>query len=240
MFSRVLPVLTVLKRSLVKTTKFDNPLYLGDPINAIRIFNEKKVNELILLDIGPAKMGLLPDFEHLKEMASECFIPLAYGGGISSLTQAEFAFNCGIEKLVLNSGALTNYDFIHRLACEFGSQSIVVSVDYKVNLFGKLRLFTHSGSNRVNSEFISVLKNIEASGAGEILLHNISRDGTFKGYDYGLVKSVSEVLCIPLIVCGGARDKMDCFNVLNYSSAAAASSCFVFHGNNKKSILINY
>lgn len=240
--NRVIPVLTVLDGKLVKTKQFKDPVYLGDPINAIKIFNDKRVDELILLDIGLAKANKEPNYQHLKEMASECFIPLAYGGGITQLHIAEKVFKCGIEKVIINTACVNNFKLVSEIARAFGNQSVIVCIDYKKNMLGTRVPYVNSGTNKIKQVIQQWISTAEAAGAGEIMIQDISRDGTFLGLDLDFISAVSAKASIPVIACGGARDKEACIKALQETnaSAVAAGGCFVFKKNNRKSILINY
>jgi cyclase len=239
---RIIPLLSILNGKLVKTQQFRNPKYLGDPINAIKIFNEKWVDELILVDIGLSDKRKEPDFQCIKMMASECFIPLAYGGGIHNIFQAEKLFKCGVEKVILNSACYTSLNVVTEISREFGSQSVVVSVDYKKNLFGKRQAYAQSGQKHISIDIKGWISQIEEAGAGEIMIRDIGRDGMFTGYDMDFIELIAKSTGMPLIACGGARNMQDLMDVINLggASAAAAGSCFVFKNNNRDSILINY
>ncbi len=239
---RIIPVLNILNRKLVKTRCFKDPVYLGDPVNALKIFNEKRVDELIVVDIGASRYKQEPDWIHLKEMAGECFIPLAYGGGVRKLQHAEKVFQCGIEKVIINSACKRDVAFLKELVSAFGSQSVVVSVDYKKNWIGKTSAYIISGTERLCSDLSEWVKEIADAGAGEIMLQDISRDGMFTGYDREFIYTVAQEITVPIIACGGAKAYTDCLSLLDTTSisAAAAGSCFVFKNQNRNSILINY
>jgi cyclase len=223
----------------VKTTKFSNPRYLGDPINAVKIFNGKGVDELCILDITATSEHREPDFDYLRDIASEAFMPLSYGGGITNLAQIEKLFFMGYEKVIINSSFINNPELIKEAANMAGSQSIVVSIDVKIDLFGRRSCYINSGKTKVNSEPINLAKKAEDLGAGEILLNSINRDGTMQGYDIKLVRDVVNALSIPVIACGGAKDINDFKEVLNNGGAhaAAAGSLFVYYGE-QKAVLI--
>jgi cyclase len=240
--ARIIPVLSINKRRLVKTVRFRDEKYLGDPINAIKIFNEKWVDELVVIDIGSTKLGLPPDTSYLKMLASECFIPMAYGGGVCSFETAGEVFKCGVEKVVINSGSFPDFKLIDKIASFYGSQSVIVSIDYKKNIFGARSVYFRSGQNKFGLNVEQCIRHAQNAGAGEILLHDISRDGTFSGYDNNFISEMAKQTNLPIIACGGARNKTDLENVTQIygASAAAAGSCFVFKNNNRNSILINY
>ena len=238
---RIIPVLTILNQKLVKTQYFRNPRYIGDPINALKIFNEKKVDEIILLDIGASKFEKSVNFKFLKDLASECFIPFAYGGGVASESDAENVFKCGVEKVIINTAAMKDMSLIATLSKNYGSQSVVVCIDYNYGWFNSSPVaYSKSGQLKVKSDIIALSKEAESNGAGELMLQDIGRDGSFRGYDKNFIVKVTKELNIPVIACGGAKDKQDCVEILNVADAAAAGSCFVFKNNNRDSILINY
>ncbi|MCC7333023.1 MAG: imidazole glycerol phosphate synthase subunit HisF [Flavobacteriales bacterium] len=237
---RVIPVLTLQNEKLVKTIRFKNPTYIGDPINAVKIFNEKEVDEIVILDITATEEKREPNYKKIEEIAGEAFMPFAYGGGITSLSQIEKLFKLGIEKVVVNSVLANNLSLITDASNIFGAQSIVASVDVKRNLFGKFNAYHTGGSNKIDFPLIDFVKKIEQSGAGELFINSIDNDGTYKGYDIELIKIVASVTHLPIVACGGASS-VDNFleAVKNGASAVAAGSLFVYTGSTK-GILINY
>lgn len=241
MRKRVIPCLLLQGRGLVKTVKFKDPKYVGDPINAIRIFNEKEVDELVLLDIGASREQREPDYELIAEVAGECFMPICYGGGIRTLEHAEKIFALGIEKVAINTAALENVDLLRKISGKFGSQSVVCSVDCKKSLFGKYTVYSHSGTRDTKLSPVEWVKKAEGAGAGEIFLNSIDRDGMQQGFDIALIQSVVGASHVPVIACGGAgsiahlEEPFERANV----SAVAAGSFFVFHGKHK-AVLISY
>jgi imidazole glycerol-phosphate synthase subunit HisF len=237
---RIIPVLTIDNEKLVKTVKFKNPNYIGDPINAVKIFNEKEVDEVVILDITATIQDREPNYQKIEEIASEAFMPFAYGGGIKNITQIEKLFKLGIEKVVINSALELNYDLITAAAKIFGSQSIVASIDVKSNIFKKLHTFTKSGSKKINKPLVEHLSKIEQAGVGEIFINSIDNDGTYLGYNYELIKLVSEHVSVPVVACGGASKITDFSKAIEAgASAAAAGSLFVYTGKTR-GILINY
>ena len=236
---RLIPCLTILEQGLVKTTKFSNPRYLGDPINAVRIFNGKGIDELSILDITASFEEREPDFNYLKDIASEAFMPLSYGGGITSLDQIKKIFFIGYEKVIINTAFINNPELITEAANYAGSQSIVVSIDVKNELLSKRTCYTNDGRTKVNRDPVDLAILAEKLGAGELLLNSISRDGMMQGYDIKLVKDVVSAVNIPVIACGGAKDIFDFKKVLEEGGAhaAAAGSLFVYYGN-QKAVLI--
>ena len=238
---RVIPVLLLKNNGLYKTVKFKDPKYIGDPINAIKIFNDKEVDELCVLDItaGPEKKR--PNFKLIQEFASECFMPVCYGGGIRTLDDAKQIFSLGIEKISLNHAAVNNPALISEIAGIYGSQSVVVSIDYKKTFWGKNLVYTMNGTNKSNYEVTDFAKLAESNGAGEILLNSIERDGMMQGYDLEMIKKVSESVKIPVIASGGAGTVNDLGLAVKDggASAVAAGSMFVFQGK-LRGVLINF
>lgn len=237
---RVMPCLLLRNRSLVKTVKFREPAYVGDPINAIRIFNEKEVDELVFLDITATIDDKPPSFALISEIASECFMPVAYGGGVRSLEDMDRIFSLGIEKVSLNSHAVEHPEFVESAASRFGSQSIVVSIDAKRTFLGDYRVYTKGGRERTNWAPSDLALEMERRGAGEILLNSLDRDGTMSGYDLTLVRRVAGEITIPLIACGGAGSVTDFTEAVHAgASAVAAGAMVVYHGRNR-AVLINF
>ncbi len=238
---RVIPCLLLRDEGLVKTIKFKNPVYVGDPINAIKIFNDKEVDELVFLDIDATRQNREPNFKVIEEIASECFMPLAYGGGIKTIGHIRQILKLGVEKVIINSAALTQPSFIKEASDAFGSSTIVVSIDFKKNWRGNYEVYTHNGKNKTKKGPVAIAKKMEEEGAGEILLNAIDRDGVMKGYDLNLLNSVTQELTIP-VVCSGGAGKIEDFGAAVHdggASAVAAGSLFVFHGPHK-AVLINY
>lgn len=239
---RILPMLTMEGRKLVKTVRFADPKYIGDPINALKIFNDKMVDEIIVLDISASREQRKPNFEYLREMASECFSPLGYGGGIQSLDDAQKVFACGVEKVVLNTVVYDKPDIITEIANIYGSQSVVVSIDVKKTMLHGERAYIRSATKRIATSIVDWAKSLEDRGAGELIVHRIDRDGTFTGLDRALTARVAHAVGIPVIAAGGAASVDDMLATIAESgaSAAAAGSIFVFRGGNTQSILISY
>lgn len=239
--ARVIPVLLLQNNGLYKTVKFDKAKYIGDPINAVKLFNDKQCDELILLDILTSKQSKEINFKLIEEIASECFMPLAYGGGVSKIEHIEKLLKIGIEKIILNSVLLSDFNFLETAVKYYGSSTIVASVDVKKNLFGKYNVFSHSGKNIPSISLLDFLKVIEQSGAGELMINSVDLDGLMTGYDTKLAQTVSESLSIPTILCGGCSSYENIKNLFltTHISAAAAGSFFVYHGPHK-AVLINY
>ena len=237
---RVIPVLTLQNEKLVKTVRFKKPSYIGDPINAVKIFNDKEVDEIVILDISATSENRFPNYERIEEIASEAFMPLAYGGGINNFEQIEQLFKLGIEKIVINSAIENNLNLIKQVAKRYGSQSIIVAVDVKKSVFGKLAAYKKSGSTKIKTKLLNYITEIEQAGAGEIFLTAIDQDGTFKGYDLELIKLISNHCTIPVVACGGASDTRNFKSAIDAgASAVAAGSLFVYSSSNK-GVLINY
>jgi cyclase len=242
MFSpRVIPCLLLRNSGLVKTVKFKNPKYLGDPINIVKIFNEKEVDELVILDITATVEGKRPQFELLEEVVSEAFMPVAYGGGLRKIEDVKTLLGLGIEKVVINSHAVENPTFVRELADFAGSQSVVASIDTKKNFWGQYRCFTRCGRKSTDLRPVELAIKMESLGAGELLLNSIDRDGTMKGYDLDIIRQVSTRVNIPVVACGGARTVDDLESAVKKggASAAGAASMFVFQGPHR-AVLISY
>lgn len=238
---RVIPCLLLHGRKLVKSVRFRKPTYVGDPINTVRIFNEKEVDELVFLDIGATPGRSSPQLDLIGEIARECFMPFAYGGGLASLNDIQAVLGGGAEKVILNSALHDQPDLVRKAAQRFGSQSIVASVDVGKDMFGKRRVVTGCGRRKTKLDPVEFVRELEQAGAGEILLTSIDRDGTFLGYDLDLVRDVSSATGLPVVACGGAGTIDDVRRVIREAGAeaAAAGSLFVYQNSNR-SVLINY
>ena len=237
---RVIPTLLLDNGGLYKTTKFKNPKYVGDPINAVRIFNNKEVDELILLDYTATKESRIPNFDQIQEIVSEAFMPIGYGGGINSLEHIEMLFKIGIEKVILNSAAFSNEIILTEAIKIFGSQSVVVSVDYKKDFFGVNVIYTHSGKRKQKIEISRACQHFQELGVGEIMINSIDREGTMNGYDISSINKISNELLIPVIASGGAGNISHLVDgVKAGASAVAAGSMFIFQGIHK-AVLLSY
>jgi imidazole glycerol-phosphate synthase subunit HisF len=238
---RVMPCLLLKNGALVKTVKFKDPGYIGDPINAVRIYNEKEVDELIFLDITATIENRPPPFDVLAQIASECFMPVAYGGGIRSLDEIETILKIGIEKIALNSYAFESPAFVRAAADKFGSQAIVVSMDVRKKTINRYEVFTCGGRKGTGLDPVKFASQMAEAGAGEILLTAIDRDGTQEGYDVELIRGVTSAVDIPVIACGGAGKVADFGAAVKQggASACAAGSMVVYFGRNR-AVLINY
>lgn len=237
----MIPTLLLRGAGLVKTTNFAKPKYVGDPINAIKIFNDKEVDELVLLDISATREGKGPAYEVVESIASECFMSVAYGGGIRTIEEMRRILNTGVEKIIINSAAIHDPSVIEAAAREFGSQAVIVSVDVKRNFLGHYKVFSSSGSKTTKLDPVAWSKHAQERGAGEILLTSIDRDGTMKGYDTNLISAVSKSVNIPVIASGGAGSLTDFSKAVKDggASAVAAGAMFVFHGPHR-AVLITY
>ena len=238
---RIIPCLLLRNNGLVKTKKFSDAVYIGDPINAVRIFNEKEVDELIFLDIDATKLKRTPNLQTIQNIATECFMPFSYGGGVESLDQIENIIKAGAEKIIINSNAFLKKGFIAEAAKKFGSSTIVVSVDVRKKLFDNYSVFIQGGSKNTGLKPVEYAKMFESEGAGEIFLNSVDRDGTMTGYDIELIRMVAEAVKIPVVACGGAGKLSDFSEAVNIgrASAVSAGSFFVFHGK-RRAVLITY
>jgi cyclase len=237
---RVIPVLLLQKGGLVKSVKFKDHKYVGDPINAVKIFNEKEVDEIVVLDISATEEKRGPNFNQVRDIASEAFMPLAYGGGITRLQEIKELITSGVEKVALNTSAFRNPSLITEGAKWAGSQSIVVSIDVRKNLWGKYKVYVQNGSKAIESGLIEYARRAEEMGAGEIFLNSIDRDGTFEGYDEELIRMVTEAVSIPVVAIGGAGQINDFTKAVHKgASAVAAGSFFVFQRPHR-AVLISY
>ena len=237
---RVIPILLFGEGGLYKTVQFTKPTYIGDPINAVKIFNEKEVDELLLLDIEASRKNRRPDFKRIAEIAGEAFMPMGYGGGVMTIEDIKQIIFAGFEKVVLGTSAIEQSDLIRKGAALVGSQSIVVSIDYKANLFGKLRVYVRGGQDSTGLDPVSYARKMEDQGAGELILHSIERDGRYTGYDTILIEQVAQAVDVPIVACGGASALADfALAIQAGASAVAAGSIFVYRGKTK-GILPNY
>jgi len=226
---RIIPVLLLNKGGLYKTICFKNPKYVGDPINSVKIFNEKEADELLLLDYTASVEKRGPDFTKIAEIAGEAFMPMAYGGGIRNIGDAKKVFDSGFEKIVLNSILFEDLSLIEKIANIYGAQAVVGCIDVKKNFFGTYKVYSHSGSKKTGYTPVEWATRLEEAGVGEIILNSIDRDGTWDGYAYDLIKEISTKVNVPLIACGGAGTIEDFKNAVNAgASAVSAGSMFVF------------
>jgi imidazole glycerol-phosphate synthase subunit HisF len=239
-FPRVIPVLLLKNKGLYKGVNFKNHKYIGDPINTVRIFNDKEADEIVILDIEATIKSKAPDYVLLEDIASEAFMPIAYGGGVVSLEMAKKIFRLGVEKIILGTSAIDNENLIKEITDEYGSQSVVVSVDVKKSFFGKYLVYKKSGLKKTKLILEDYLANIQQLGAGEILLNCIDNDGMQKGYDIELIKKINANIKVPLIISGGAWDVTHLEDALKAGvDSVGAGSMFVYQGP-QKAVLITY
>jgi cyclase len=238
---RIIPCLLIHDKGLVKTVNFKNPKYVGDPINAVRIFNEKESDELMVLDIDASVNKTEPDYQTIEKLASECRMPLCYGGGIRNVGQAQRIFSLGVEKVALSSAAIENPELISKIAERVGTQSAVVVLDVKKKLLGGYEIYTHNGKKGSGKNPIEMARLFQKMGAGEIVINSIDQDGVMKGFDFDLVEKIRKEITLPLTVIGGAGSLDDIGKLINKFGiiGASAGSLFVFKGV-YKAVLINY
>ncbi len=238
---RIIPSLLLHDKGLVKTVNFKSPKYVGDPINAVRIFNEKEVDELAFFDIDASVLNKEPDYGLIEKLANQSRMPLCYGGGVKTVEQAQRIFSLGIEKIALSSAVIQNPNLISQIADRVGSQSVIVVLDIKKKLLGGYEIYTHNGKKATGINPIKFAKEIEGLGAGEIIINSIDQDGVMKGYDMNLIDKIAESISIPLTVLGGAGSFADIEKVIEKHGVigVAAGSLFVFKGP-YKAVLINY
>jgi len=238
---RVIPCLLLKEEGLVKTENFKNPTYVGDPVNAVKLFNEKEADELIVLDIDATVNDTEPNYRLISEIATECRMPLCYGGGIKTLEQAKKIIGLGVEKLAISSAALNDSKIIHEIVNEVGSQSVSVVLDVRKKLFGDYEVYTHNGKKRLKTNPFDLIPEIENLGAGEIIVNSIDQDGKMKGYDLNLAKRIRETVNIQLSILGGAGNLDDIRDLIKECGiiGAIAGSLFIYKGR-LKAVLINY
>lgn len=226
---------------VVKTVRFKDEKYVGDPINTVKIFNEKEVDEIVILDISASKTKSAPDLDKIYNIVGEAFMPVGYGGGISTIEQIKEILFRGVEKVVINTGAFNNLSLIEEGARLFGSSSIVVSIDTKKSFFGKTKVYSHVKDTSTKLSVVEFARQAENAGAGEIFLNSVDQDGTFGGYDIATIRSVSENVSVPVIACGGASSIQDFYQAIvgGKASAVAAGSFFVFQRPHR-AVLISY
>jgi cyclase len=239
--TRVIPCLQLIDESLVKTVKFGNHGYIGDPINTVRIFNELEVDELCFLDIRATKENREPNFKILREIADECFMPLSYGGGVKDADTAKKILSIGFEKIILNTAAYDQPDVVTQIAKYSGNQSVIGSIDVKKNILGKYSIYTHDGTQKRDLSPIKWAKALEDLGAGELLVTSIDNDGTWKGYDVEFLKSIAESVSIPVIANGGAGSIEHIATVVHNTkvSAVALGSMVVYQAQGL-GVLVNF
>lgn len=227
--ARIIPVLLLNKGGLYKTINFKNARYIGDPINSVKIFNEKEADELLLLDYTASVEKRGPDFAKIAEIAGEAFMPMAYGGGIRSLDDAKKVFDSGFEKVVLNSILFTDLSLIEKIGAIYGAQAVVGCIDMKKSMFGGTKAYSFSGTIKSSYTPLQWAKKLEESGVGEIIINSIDKDGTWSGYAIDVISEVSHNVKVPVIACGGAGSAEDFKAAVSAgASAVAAGSMFVY------------
>ncbi len=237
---RIIPILLMKNGGLVKTVKFSNSVYVGDPMNAVKIFNEMESDELIFLDILATVEKRKPNPQLIRKISEEAYMPFAFGGGISSFDDVKEVLKNGAEKVVFGTALFENPDVIRATAEHFGNQSVIVCIDVKKNWLGKKTVRIRNARQKVDMSVIEAARMAENLGAGEIMIQSVDLDGTMKGYDLELIRQVSENVKIPVIAAGGCGNLQDCYKAIEAgASAAAAGSIFVYHGP-RRGVLINY
>lgn len=237
---RIIPVLLMDETGMVKTTKFRNRRYLGDPVNIARLFNDKGVDELVVLDIDATKRARSPDYDTIREVASQCFMPFAYGGGVSNVETAHQVFECGVEKVVVKTLALSDPDVVSVICRTFGSQAVAASLDLARDWRGRPTVYAPGSAGHGSRNWTQVLSSFEALGVGEILLNSVHRDGTRTGLDLELVAAASRLTSVPLTALGGIGSVDDIRDGIRHGAdAVAAGSFFVFQGT-REAVLISY
>lgn len=238
---RIIPSLLIHDDGLVKTMNFKNPKYVGDPINAVKIFNEKAVDELAIFDIDATVLGKEPNYSLIERLASQSMMPLCYGGGVKTVGQAQRIFSLGIEKIALSSAVLQNPKLITEISDRVGAQSVIVVLDVKKKLLGGYEVYTHNGKKSTGINPFKFVEEAQKFGAGEIVINSIDKDGQMKGYDFDLIDKVREKITLPMTVLGGAGSLNDIEKIIDRYGVigVAAGSLFVFKGP-YKAVLINY
>ncbi len=238
--TRVIPILLLKNRGVVKTTRFKAERYIGDPINAVKLFNDKETDELVFFDTEASKKGLKPDFGLIKNIATECFMPLGYGGGITDLEDISKLFAIGIEKVIINSAALQNLELISRAAEIYGNQSIIICIDVQKSFWGKHQVYSHTKKKHSRNALMEYIRAAQQAGVGEIIINSVDHDGMMQGYDIDLIQKVTAATSVPVVACGGAGTLSDLRKAVDAgASGVAAGSLFIYHGP-LKAVLINY
>lgn len=238
--TRVIPVLLLRERALVKTHRFGKFRYIGDPANTVRIFNELEVDELCVLDISAARTRRGPDFELLRDVASECFMPMAYGGGIADFATAKRIYDTGFEKVVINTAATEAPGIIEDIARVYGTQAVVASIDVNRDWLGRSGVFTRGGRTRAHPDPVAWAKTLEDRGAGEILLTSVPREGTYEGFDLDLVRAVANAVEVPVIAHGGAGELVHIRQAVDANASAVALGSMVVFQKKDMGVLVNF
>lgn len=238
---RIIPCLLIKDKGLVKTVKFKDPKYVGDPINAVKIFNEKESDELMVVDIDATAEGREPDYKMIENLASECRMPLCYGGGIKTAEQAQKIFNLGVEKIAISSAAIDNYNLVSEIAEQVGAQSVVIVIDVKKSLLGGYTAYTKNGTKKSKIDIFKFIKELQETGIGEIVINSIDNDGCMCGFDANLIDKVKAITKVPLTVLGGAGSLQDVAGLIHKYGiiGISAGSLFVFKGK-YRAVLISY
>lgn len=241
LYPRIIPVLLIKDKGLVKSVKFNDYKYVGDPLNAVRIFNEQEADELVVLDIDASTYNQPPNYKLIQNLASECRMPLTYGGGVSNLEQAKKILSLGVEKITLSTSLFSNNKIIQEISEQIGNQSVAAVLDIKKKFFGGYTCFTENGKRDQKVCPIEFSKKLQDSGAGEVIINSIDQDGAMSGYDIELIEKIKQVLTIPVTALGGAGSLDHMVDVLKKTrvSGLAAGSLFVFKGK-YRAVLINY
>ena len=239
--TRVIPCLQLIGDSLVKTVKFSNHGYIGDPVNTVRIFNELEVDELCFLDIRATVEGRTPNISILQQISNECFMPLSYGGGVREFAIAKQILSIGFEKIVVNTEAYRNPSFLTKMADHFGAQAVIGSIDVKKNLWGKYLVYVKDGTEKTSLDPVEWAQKMQDAGAGELLLTSMDRDGTWSGYDLELTRKVAESVSIPVIANGGAGTIAHIKDVVKNGHASAVSlGSMVVYQKKEMGVLVNF
>lgn len=239
--TRVIPCLQLIDDNLVKTVKFDNHGYIGDPINTVRIFNELEVDELCFLDIRASVQGREPNIEILQQIANECFMPLSYGGGVKDFKTAQKILSIGFEKIVLNTAAYRTPALVTQISEHFGAQAVIGSIDVKKNLWGKYQVYINDGKEKIKKDAVEWAKELEQLGAGELLVTSMDKDGSWSGYDQDIIAKINDVVNIPVIANGGAGSVADIESVVKKCGVSAvALGSMVVYQKKGMGVLVNF
>ena len=237
---RVIPALLIQDGEMIKTTNFKKPNYIGDPINTLKLFNDLEVDELVVLDIGRSKSNESPDLAALEEMATECFIPLCYGGGVKTIEMMAEIFSTGIEKISINSAALDDFSILEKAVERFGAQSIVLSIDVKKNLMGNYKVYDHRTQKNTSHELADYINMANDVPVGEILVNSVDMDGKMSGYDLKLIQNLADNIKVPYINCGGAGELTDISQAIQAGADAVAAGSLFIYQNKERGVLVNY
>jgi len=239
--TRVIPCLQLIGDSLVKTIRFKDPAYIGDPINTVRIFNELEVDELCFLDIRASIEGRQPNLDILHQISNECFMPLSYGGAIKDFDTARTILSIGFEKIVVNTHAYHQIELITQLSRHFGAQAAVASIDAKKNIWGKYHVYINDGTEKIDHDVVEWAKKLELAGAGEILITSMDRDGTWGGFDIELTKKIADAVRVPVIANGGAGSIEHIGDVVKKGNASAVClGSMVVYQQKGMGVLVNF